>query len=181
MSGGRPRTAIGTYGEILVTPTARGFCAFARFRDLDGRLRPVQATARSQRAAVSLLKERMISRPGYGSGGLLRLSSPFGDLCELWLKDLEGQDLSEGTKENYRDDLRLHVRPVFENYQLGEISTGRVEWFLKKEKAVSYSRAKHSRSMLNLLFKFALRHDAIPRNPVEGTSELTSRSTPFGR
>lgn len=133
----------------------------------------MQATARSQRAAVSLLKERMISRPGYGSGGLLRLSSPFGDLCELWLQDLEGQDLSEGTKENYRDDLRLHVRPVFENYQLGEISTGRVEWFLKTERAVSYSRAKHSRSMLNLLFKFALRHDAIPRNPVEGTSELT--------
>lgn len=146
MSGGRPRTAIGTYGEILVTPTARGFCAFARFRDLDGRLRPVQATARSQRAAVSLLKERMISRPGYGSGGLLRLSSPFGDLCELWLQDLEGQDLSEGTKENYRDDLRLHVRPVFESYQLGEISTGRVEWFLKTERAVSYSRAPvHSR------------------------------------
>lgn len=34
------------------------------------------------------------------------------------------------------------------------------------------SRARHSRTLLNLLFRFALRHDAIPRNPVEGTSEL---------
>jgi integrase len=44
--------------------------------------------------------------------------------------------------------------------------------FLKREAAVSYSRAKHSRTLLNQLFGFALRHDAIGRNPVEGTSPL---------
>lgn len=112
MTGGRPRTPIGAYGQICYRPTGSGVCAYTRFRDLDGRLRQVQATARSQRAAASLLKERLLTRPGHGSGGVLRLSSPFGDLCELWLADLEVQDLNEGTKQNYRDDLQrwLHVR-----------------------------------------------------------------------
>jgi len=103
---------------------------------------------------------------------LLNLSSPFSDLVELWLGDLELRDFAENTKDNYRDDLRLRVRPFFENYTLGEITTGRVEWFLKAERAASYSRAKHSRTVLNQLFTFALRHDAMYRNPVEGTSPL---------
>jgi site-specific recombinase XerD len=121
---------------------------------------------------VALLKERLLHRRGYGAGGVLSMSSPFGDLVELWLADLDLRDIAENTKDNYRDDLRLHVRPFLEHYTLGEITTGRVEWFLKSERAVSYSRAKHSRTVLNQIFTFALRHDAMPRNPVEGTSSL---------
>lgn len=172
MSRGRPRTAIGTFGQVHVSDLGGRYRALTRFRDLDGRLRKVTATARSQRAAEALLKERLLNRTGYGAGGLLSMSSPFGDLAELWLADLQLRDISENTKQNYRDDLRLHVQPSFEHYTLGEITTGRVEWFLKSERAVSYSRAKHSRTVLNQLFTFALRHDAMQRNPVEGTSPL---------
>ena len=64
------------------------------------------------------------------------------------------------------------MRPAFEHYTLGEITTGRVEWFLKAQAAFSDSRAKQSRTLLNLMFAFALRHDAISRNPVAGTSPL---------
>ena len=119
----------------------------------------------------------MPTRTGFGTGGLLSLASPFGDLVQLWLTDLELRDIADNTKDNYRDDLRLHVLPFFEHYTLGEVTTGRVEWFLKSERAVSYSRAKHSRTVLNQLFAFALRHDALPRNPVEGTSRCPGRST----
>lgn len=170
---GRPRTAIGTYGSIHVVRKARGrFVAHTRYRDVDGQLRQVRATSSSRSRAIATLKDRLTTQPGYGRSGLLSLSSPFGDLAELWDADLEQRDISEGTKKNYRDDLRVHVRPFFEGYTLGEITTGRVEAFLKAEAAVSYSRAKHSRTLLNLLFGFALRQDAIGRNPVEGTSPL---------
>ncbi|MBB3043693.1 tyrosine-type recombinase/integrase [Nocardioides soli] len=173
MSRGRPRTTIGTFGQITVTVVGpRRHRAFTRYRDVDGRLRPVTATAGSARAAEAVLKRRLADRAGYGHGGVLSPASPFGDLCELWLADLELRDISEGTKDNYRDDLRLHVRPFFDSYTLGEITTGRTETFIKTERAVSYSRAKHSRTVLNQLFGFALRHDAIGRNPVEGTSPL---------
>jgi integrase len=169
---GRPRTAIGTFGLISTRRRGKRYVAETRYRDIDGRLRKVRATHSSRHGASALLKERLKNRPGYGTDGLLRLSSPFDDLAELWLADLELREIADGTKENYRDDLRVHVRPFFQNYTLGEITTGRVEVFLKGQAAISYSRAKHSRTMLNLIFGFALRHDAISRNPVEGTSPL---------
>lgn len=172
MNGGRPRTLIGSYGTISVTRRGTSYVALARIRDADGRLRRVTGAARTDSAARARLKQRLLERPALGTGGLLDLTSSFRDLAELWLEDLALQKLSEGTKENYRDDLRLHVLPQFEHFTLGEITTGRVEWFLRSEAAVSFSRAKHSRTMLNLLFGFALRHDAIPRNPVQGTSPL---------
>lgn len=170
---GRPRTAIGTYGSIRVTRLASGrHRACTRYRDVDGVLREVKATSTSPNKATAELKNKLVTRPGYGRGGMLSLTSPFGDLAELWLADLAQREISDGTKKNYRDELRVHVRPFFESYTLGEITTGRVETFLKTELASSYSRAKQARTMLNLLFGFALRHDAIARNPVQGTSPL---------
>lgn len=170
---GRPRTSIGTYGAVNVRRlgTSR-YRAHTRFRDADGQLREVKATARTRNRAIADLKGRLAARPGYGTGGTVSLRSPFGDLAELWLTELEGRDISEGTKDNYRDDLRVHVRPYFEGYALGEITTGRVEIFLKQQAAVSYSRAKHTRTLLNQMFGYALRNDALGRNPVEGTSPL---------
>ncbi|WP_460832235.1 site-specific integrase [Nocardioides hungaricus] len=110
---------------------------------------------------------------------MLRPTSSFADLADLWLTDLEQRDLAGNTKENYRACLRLHVRPAFEHYTLVEVTTGRVEWFLARQAKVSPSQAKQSRTMLNLLFAFALRHDAIARNPVEGTSQLRrAKATP---
>jgi hypothetical protein len=157
---GRPRTAIGTFGEIAVTDLGGRYRALTRYRDLDGRLRKVTAVAGTPRAAAARLKARLTGRPGYGSGGVLGVAGGFGELCELWLADLEVRDISEGTKTNYRDDLRLHVRPAFDAYTLGEVTTGRVEWFLKRRAATSYSRARHLRTLLNQMFAFALRHDA---------------------
>lgn len=170
---GRPRTVIGSYGDIHLgrLPSGR-YRASTRFRDLDGRLRRVTATGHNARAATSTLRRRLVDRRGYGSGGLLSLSSSFGELSDLWLADLDTRDLAMNTKENYRDDLRVHVRPYFENFTLGEITTGRVESFLKAESSVSYSRAKHARNILNQLFGYALRQDALARNPLEGTTQL---------
>lgn len=181
MSGGRPRTVIGTFGAVTTLRIGtRRYRAWARYRDVDGRLRQVTATSHNANAAAAKLKQRLIDRPGSGRGGVLSLASPFGDLAELWLADLELRGIAANTKDNYRDDLRVHVRPFFENYNLGEITTGRVEWFLKSEAAVSYSRAKHSRNILNQLVTFALRHDALPRNPlaVDGGDGVPRRTSP---
>ena len=116
---GRPRTAIGTYGTLHVTrKRSRTYVARTRYRDIDGRLRDVTATAATRPRAIADLKDRLLKRPGSGQAGVLSLRSPFGDLAELWLGDLDGRDISEGTKENYRDDLRIHVRPFFEGYRM---------------------------------------------------------------
>lgn len=80
------------------------------------------------------------------------------------------------TPRKYRNCLRLHVRPAFEHYTLAEVTTGRVEWFLARQAKVSPSQAKQTRTMLNMLFSYALRHDAIARNPVEGTFGTAART-----
>ena len=51
--------------------------------------------------------------------------------------------------------------------------------FLAKQAKVSASQAKPTRTLLNMLFGYALRHDALARNPVEGTSQLRrGKATP---
>ncbi|WP_418001319.1 hypothetical protein [Microbacterium psychrotolerans] len=145
MNGGRPRTLIGSYGAISVSRRGTSYVALARIRDAD--------------------------RAGFGAGGLLDLSSSFRDLADLWLEDLELRELSDGTKKNYRDDLRLRVRPQFEHFSLGEITTGRVEWFLRSESAASFSRAHHSRTVLYQLFAFTpARRDSAESSAGHGSA-----------
>jgi hypothetical protein len=178
---GRPRTPIGTFGAVNVRRTRKSVMAETRVRDADGQLRRVSASATSATSATSAaaarrrLKEKLVARDAYGHGGVLRTSSSFGELAELWLADLALRDLGEGTRQGYRDQLRLHVLPAFEHYALTEITTARVEWFLKSQAAYSHSRARQSGTLLNLIFALALRHDAITRNPVNGTSPLRKR------
>jgi integrase len=179
MRTGRPRTPIGTHGAINTRREGRRVVAETRVRDLDGRLRQVRATAPTAASARARLLERIRERPALPSAGVLRPTSSFADLADLWLADLELRDLAGNTKENYRTCLRLHVRPAFEHYTLAEVTTGRVEWFLARQAKVTQSQAKQTRTLLNMLFAHALRHDAIVRNPVEGTSQLRrAKETP---
>jgi integrase len=178
MRTGRPRTPIGTHGAINTRREGGRVVAETRVRDLDGRLRQVRASGPTAATARSRLMERIRERPSLPSSGVLQPTSSFADLADLWLADLEVRDLAGNTKENYRTCLRLHVRPAFEHYTLAEVTTGRVEWFLARQAQMSPSQAKQTRTLLNMLFGYALRHDAVARNPVEGTSQLRRTKTP---
>lgn len=135
----RPRTPIGAYGSIAVRRRADRVIAETRIRDADGQMRHVRVTAGTAAQARSVLKERLLGRPSFGAARGLTPQSTFADLAELWRADLDMQNLAEGTKENYRYQLRLHVLPGFELYTLREITTGRVEGFLKSQSAISSS------------------------------------------
>jgi hypothetical protein len=59
----RPRTPIGTFGEIHLDRTRDGRArALTRFRDYDGQLRRVQATADTPKGAERKLKELLAER-----------------------------------------------------------------------------------------------------------------------
>lgn len=70
--------------------------------------------------------------------------------------------------------MRTLVMPAFEPYRLREMTIGKIDRFLKAQAKISYSRAKHSKVVLNLALGLALRYEAIPRNPVPGTARLMS-------
>jgi integrase len=69
---GRPRTAIGTYGTLTVRRRDGRAIAETRIRDADGRVRQVRVRARTAEQARAMLKQRLLSRPGFDNGGVLR-------------------------------------------------------------------------------------------------------------
>jgi integrase len=170
----KPRTPIGTWGDINVDLADSGsYRARTWFRDLDGRARLVQASADTGPRAEVALKAKLAKRIRRSAGSVeLTADSPFTRLVEVWLEDLELDDLAPSTRELYERDMRTLVLPAFEGMTLREITIMKVDRFLKQQAKQSYARAKHSKVALNLALGLALRYEAIDRNPVTGTKRL---------
>ncbi|WP_033197177.1 tyrosine-type recombinase/integrase [Agromyces italicus] len=171
---GRPRLPIGTFGDIAVLSLGGGrFRAVTRFRDWDGQTRRVTVTAASRNAARSALKVELASRMRVGDSTDLTADSPFTMLAEAWLEDLMlDPDRALSTKEVYASELRGLVLPTFKEFTIREVTVGRIERFLKAQRAVSYTKAKHSRTMLSMVLGFAVRRELIPRNPIKEVSRM---------
>ncbi|SEE94768.1 tyrosine-type recombinase/integrase [Jiangella alba] len=178
----RPRLPIGTFGEITTRRIARGRVeARTRYRDWDGKTRIVQATADTERAAERALKVKLSERSLFqGSFTELTPDSGFPALMEYWLEDLDLEDrLSPSTRELYERDMRTLVLPAFAELTLREIGVARCDRFIKQLAKQSYSRAKHARVVLRLALALAVRHEIIPRNPMDHIARLhRTPSTP---
>lgn len=172
----RPRTPIGTFGEIYFEKTHDGRArALTRFRDYDGQLRRVQTTADTPKSAERRLKEVLAERNEQKVGqGELTAASSFRQLVDIWLGDLDlGDALAPSTRALYERNMRQLVLPAFEHYSLREISVRKVDQFIKTlAKTKSYSMAKQARTVLSLAFGLAVRYDAIRENPVRDTARL---------
>jgi len=172
---GRPRLPISTFGSITTTKVGpERFRATTVFRDSDGQVRQVGATRPSRNAAVAALKEELAARVRTGGAGdSLNAGSPFRLLAEAWMEDvLLDVDRAQGTKDVYESELRRLVLPHFENFTIREVTVGRIELFLRMQRAKSYTRAKHSRNILGMIMAFAVRREIILRNPVKETSRM---------
>ena len=171
----RPRLAIGTFGDIGTVRTPGGrYTARARYRDWDGKTRLVEATGETSKAASQALKQKLTSRALFQpSSTVLTPDSAFGELVAYWLDDLDLEDrLSRTSRLLYERNMRTLVLPAFENLTLREIGVARCDHFLKQMAKKSYSRARHARLVLRLALALAVRHEVLPRNPVDSVSRL---------
>ncbi len=172
---GRPRLTIGTYGAIGFQKLDSGrVVARTRFRDWDGKSRLVQATAAAKAAAERALKAKLKDRGLFQPAGIgLTPDSPFPDLVTYWLEDLDLEDhLSVTTRQLYERNMRTLVMPAFEGFILREIGVARCDYFLKQLAKQSYNRAKQARVVLRLALGLAVRHEILPRNPMDHVSRL---------
>ena len=173
---GRPRTAIGTFGEFTYVPASNGrIKARVRFRDDDGQLRLVQATGDTRKSAERALKQKLTRRDRFSAGSRdLSADSTFGRLVEVWLADLDlTNKLAPSTRALYERNMRQLVMPAFESHALREINVRKVDQFIKKlASAKSYSTAKQARTVLSLAFGLAVRYDALKENPVRGIARM---------
>ncbi|WP_120004370.1 tyrosine-type recombinase/integrase [Nesterenkonia muleiensis] len=177
---GRPRTPIGTFGTIACREQPNGnHVARARFRDWDGRNRLVEATGVSRSTAERKLKQKLAERSYYQPGfNRLNADSPFPELVAYWLEDMENEDrLSRTTRNLYERDMHTLVFPAFKDLTLREIGVARCDYFLKQLAQRSYSRAAHARVVLRLVLGRAVRHEILPRNPMDHVSRLHRKKT----
>src|SRR3954470_12819434 len=86
----RPRTPIGTFGDISYINASGGqFRARTRYRDDDGRVRRISATGATKREAERNLKKVAAERSSCRSTGELTPNSSFTNLVDVWLADLD--------------------------------------------------------------------------------------------
>ncbi|WP_313815557.1 hypothetical protein [Citricoccus sp.] len=99
--------------------------------------------------------------------------SSFPGLLPYWLEDMELEDrLSPTTRLLYQRNMRALVLPLVEDVTLREIAVARCDYFLKHPAKQSYNRARQARVVMRLALTLAVRHDIIPRNPMDHVSRL---------
>jgi hypothetical protein len=171
----RPRLAIGTVGDITTRKVPSGrFEARTRYRDWGGRTRQVQSTGATAAAAERALKARLVERSELQpTDTTLTPDSLFSDLVAYWLADIDMEGrISRTTRNLYERNMRTLVSPAFDSLTLREIGVARCDRFIKELGKRSYNRAKQARVVLRLALELAVRHEVLPRNPMDHVSRL---------
>lgn len=168
---GRPRHSIGTHGVVATKPTANGWVASTRFRDLDGVSRRVTANAASRRAAEEALIARCQQRNVLSD---LNVDAPFAALAEAWLTECATRGLANSTIRGYRGVIRTWIGPATSEWRIRDATTGHIEQVI-----AAHVRSGKSAKQLKVVFTgimgLAVRRDALTHNPVHGTSRLHRR------
>ena len=170
-----PRLTIETFGGITTRIIPSGhFEARTRYRNWDGQVRLVQATADTAMAAERALKVKITKRhrvqPGESS---LTPDSLFSDLVNCWLEDIDLEERISRTTRNLSErNMRTLVLSAFGHLTLREIGVARCDRFIKQMAKRSYNRAKQARVVLRLAIELAVRHEVLPSNPMDHVSRL---------
>ena len=177
----RPRIPIGGYGEIAFPPAGQG---------QGGGAHPFPRLGRADATAAG---DRVVQAGGGGGAEdeahpAQRVSARRRDpdtrqpLVAYWLADLdlEGR-IAPATRFDYERDINRLVLPAFKGFTLREIGVARCDALLKQLGNNSYSSAKRVRTVLRQSFALAVRHEVLPRNPIDNISGSTNRSGPRPR
>lgn len=172
----RPPLPVGTWGRIRREAIAPGgHRARARFRDYDGITRDVEAWgttgAAAERALLVLLRDR--STPNFDE---ITRETRLTQLAELWLEDINAEGhLAPQTINNYEDCVHGTILPALGNLRLREVSVGRMDRFFKTIKAKHPAKARIARVVLGQMLGMAVRHDALPSNPIRDVARIRRR------
>ncbi|MEV0891695.1 hypothetical protein [Promicromonospora sp. NPDC050262] len=185
---GRPRTPVGTFGEIWLADLDNGSVeARTWYRDDDGKSRQVRAVGPTETAAKIALKAAIATRGSRSGFGELTRNSSFTDLVDLWLEDLDLEDsIAESTRALYERNMRHLVMPAFKKVRV-RLATGETESLLSGSTAFAVTSdgvewaAKNVRTGIELA---ARGDDGVPRTlmalpptsgyPLETVTEMAS-------
>jgi len=169
---GRPSLVLGTWGKVSRSKRGTGWVAEARFRDFDGVTRRVERKGATGRQAEDALLEHLRDRTRT-HGADMTGDTKVRDLAAQWVAALEEQGRAGGTVLAYKRSLESHVLPALGDIRLRESSVPIIERFLAALTTSSgYGSAKTARVVLKAVFSLAVRHGAVPSNPVQDTTPV---------
>ena len=168
---GRPPLEIGTYGTITTRRQGDSWRASCLFRDGDGVTRGIERNRKTKADAERALKVAIRDHETAARVGDLTGESTVAQLMEVfWPWKLATTKLAAGSKANYSDVITRIIVPGLGSIRLREATTGRLDTWYLKERAIRRAQAELAKTLLNQAFKLAARRDALPYNPMSGVS-----------
>jgi integrase len=162
---------LGTWGNINVGRNTSGtWSARAKYRDMDGKVRIVEARGNSAAASRRNLQQKFADRktPRYG---LVNPRSKINELIAVFLVELESSDKADRTKDKYSYCIKKYIAPAIGEVRVSEATSGVIDNFIRKlVEDAGPSTARSCGAVMSWMFKVALRHDAATVNPVIGVS-----------
>ncbi|NYH79280.1 integrase [Actinopolyspora biskrensis] len=164
----RPPLPLGTHGEIRCYKVAeKKFRARTKYRDYDGTVRHVERMGTSKTGAKENLKQALRDRARAVAGDEVTARSKLVDLAQMWLRELDESDKAMRTKRTYRDAWERDLAQPVGALRVSEVTVSVATRVLRAihDNAGSGS-AKHAKVVLSGVLAIAVRHDALPSNPV---------------
>ncbi|WP_258175390.1 tyrosine-type recombinase/integrase [Actinopolyspora mortivallis] len=150
--------------------------ALTKFRDFDGVTRSVERVGKTKAAAQRQLKQALTERTATVAE-VVAPSTRFREVAEQWFRSVQAA-AAQGTRspttvDVYRSQLDRHVLPALGELRIQEVTVPRVDSFLSALRSQSgTSTAKTSRTVVSGVLGLAVRHGAIPNNPVRETARI---------
>ncbi|SFE29963.1 Site-specific recombinase XerD [Actinopolyspora alba] len=164
----RPPLPLGTHGEVRCYKVAeKRYRARTKYRDYDGTVRHVERMGTSKTGAKENLKQALRDRARSVAGDEVTAASKVVDVAGMWLRELEESDKALRTKRTYRDAWDRDLSTPVGALRVSEVTVSVATRVLRSihDNAGSGS-AKHAKVVLSGVLAIAVRHDAIPSNPV---------------
>ncbi|WP_454858428.1 tyrosine-type recombinase/integrase [Promicromonospora soli] len=189
---------MGTHGNITCTPYLKGvrlvgagkrwqtpdgelvpikritWIARCRFRDNDGRTRPVEAWGRSRTEAEQRLQAELTTRKR-ASSDTITAETRLEVLADYWLRTkVDPSKLAVNTKQRYRYATEQYVIPGLGGLLLRECTVSRLEAWVTREVEVEErpASARLSLSCLKGMLDLAVREDVLTANPARSVTPV---------
>lgn len=146
--------------------------AEARYAFFSGSVAKQRARGPSDSAARSALIQKLKDlNDEAGIGTEITSASTVAELARFWLREKELEGLAANTLRGYRGVVNNHVLPAIGARRVGTCRTGVLDNVIKNHVATGSSGTK-LRNALHQMFDVAVRHDAIPANPVASVKKV---------
>lgn len=177
--GRRPRP-IGTHGKINIRKLGpKKYLAYARYRDIDGKLKPMQRVGENKSEAEDNLGEALAAVIKEIGSSTFDKHSRLQKIASAWLQELRedvacGQ-ITANTLRNYTSWTKNWIIPNMGSLIFGnaEVSVAACEGLIRKvRRETSLDGAKSCRAILSAICGFAIKHKLIQHNPVRSAKRL---------